>query len=60
MVVLAHMLEAEPEVFVLTVPTLGRAMRRRITATFPLAARLVGRARAAIFAGLDANAIEQG
>src|ERR1041384_7742108 len=44
MVVLADVLEAEAPVLVLPRTTLRRAMRRRVAAAFPLAARLLRRA----------------
>jgi hypothetical protein len=57
-VVLAHVLQAEPPVLILALPALGRAMGRGIVAALPVAARHVG-APLAVLRRLDANAIEQ-
>jgi hypothetical protein len=57
-VVLAHVLETEAPMLVLARPGLGGAMRRRIAAALPIAARPI-RTRPAILLGLDADAIEQ-
>ena len=56
-VVLAHVLQAETPVLVLTQPPLGRAMRRLAGAARPLARRH-GAGRLALLLGLYPDAIE--
>src|SRR3954463_2596114 len=56
-VVLAHMAEAEPPVFVLAVAALGCAMRRRSLAARPFANGMLG-PQPPILVGLDPDTVE--
>ena len=58
-VVLAHVLQAKPPVFVLPQPALGRAVRGVTLAAFPVADRRIRGALAPVVAGLDADAVEE-
>src|SRR5262249_35085892 len=58
-IVLAHVLEAEPPIFSLPQPPLGGAMRRRRLAVGPFAGRAMG-TQPPVLVRLYADAIEQG
>ena len=58
-VVLAHVIEAEPPIFALAQTPLGRAMGRRRLAARPLAGRAL-RAQPTVLVGLHPDAVEQG
>src|SRR5262249_59164071 len=57
MVVFANVLEAEPPIFALAQPPLGRAVGRGRLAIRPFAGRALG-AHPTIFVGLDPDAVE--
>src|SRR4029077_5313932 len=59
LVVFAHVLKTEAPIFALAQAALGGAVGRTFAATRPVAARPAG-LRAAILAGLDPDAVEQG
>src|SRR5262245_13353685 len=58
-VVLAHVVEAEPPVLALAQPPLGRTMGRRRLAVRPIAGRALC-AQPTVLVGLDPDAVEQG
>src|SRR5262249_12122761 len=59
MVVFANVIEAEPPIFALAEPPLGRAVGRGRLAIRPFAGRALG-AQPTIFVGLDPDAVKQG